>query len=281
MDDAAFLAMDLEHLGAPVLASRFLDWYAEFSGDIAPVSLVEHYLAYRAFVRAKVECVRHEQGKSTAGGQARRFALAALAHLQRGAVKLVLVGGAPGTGKSTVSAGVADRLGMTLLSSDRVRKELAHLSPAATARAGLGEGIYTSDSTHQVYAELMRRATMLLQLGESVVVDATWSSEEHRDTAHRVADHCTADLVQLRCEVSSEIADLRVQERPMMSAAGTRSDVTAAVAARLRAAFDPWADAHTVDTTGDSLKTIDEAVRLVRPPDNRTAVRARPYMEPD
>ncbi|HEY3014803.1 MAG TPA: hypothetical protein VGJ41_06815, partial [Nocardioides sp.] len=36
IDDAAFLAMDLERLGAPHLADRFLDWYAEFAGDPAP-----------------------------------------------------------------------------------------------------------------------------------------------------------------------------------------------------------------------------------------------------
>ena len=33
LDDAAFLAMDLEHLGAPELGRRFLDWYAEFAAD--------------------------------------------------------------------------------------------------------------------------------------------------------------------------------------------------------------------------------------------------------
>ena len=281
VDDATFLAMDLEHLGAPALASRFLDWYAEFSGDHAPTSLVEHYLAYRAFVRAKVECVRHGQGIVAAGEQARRFAIAALTHLQRAAVKLVLVGGAPGTGKSTLGAGVADRLGMSLLSSDRVRKELAHLSPEAPAGAGLREGIYAPESTRQVYAELMRRAALLLRMGESVVVDATWASEEHRGVARQVAEHCTADLVQLRCEVSPEVADLRLDTRPPMSAAGTRSDATATVAAGLRATFDPWADAQVLDTTGVVGESVDAAVRLVRPPDSRTVVRPRSFMEPD
>ena len=281
VDDAAFLAMDLEHLGAPALATRFLDWYAEFSGDNAPTSLVEHYLAYRAFVRAKVECVRHEQGKASAGEQARRFALAALAHLQCGAVKLVLVGGAPGTGKSTVGAGVADQLGMTLLSSDRVRKELAQLSPATSAKADLGQGIYTAESTRQVYAELMRRAEMLVQMGESVVVDATWASEEHRGAARQVADSCTADLVQLRCEVPPQVAAHRLETRPAISAAGSRSDATTTVAASLRAAFEPWADADIVDTNGSVRESVDNAVRLVRPPDSRTAVRPRSLMEPD
>ena len=33
LDDASFLAMDLERLGAPDLARRFTSWYAEYSGD--------------------------------------------------------------------------------------------------------------------------------------------------------------------------------------------------------------------------------------------------------
>ncbi|MCW2866156.1 MAG: gluconate kinase, partial [Marmoricola sp.] len=161
VDDAAFLAMDLEHLGAPELGARFLAYYAEFSGDHAPPNLVEHYLAYRAYVRAKVACLRHDQGDPDAGLAATGFAAAALAHLRRAAVVLVVVGGPPGTGKSTLGAGLADRLGMTVISSDRVRKELAHLVPTARTVHGAGEGIYTQAWTRRVYAELLHRAELL------------------------------------------------------------------------------------------------------------------------
>ena len=58
LDDAAFLAMDLERLGAPELAEQFTGWYAEYSGDPAPTSLRHHYAAYRSLVRAKVDFLR-------------------------------------------------------------------------------------------------------------------------------------------------------------------------------------------------------------------------------
>src|SRR5208282_3092447 len=45
LDDACFLAMDLERLGAPGLARRFTRWYADYSGDPAPASLRHHYVA--------------------------------------------------------------------------------------------------------------------------------------------------------------------------------------------------------------------------------------------
>ena len=47
LDDAAFLAIDLERLGAPALAEQFTSSYAEYSGDPAPVSLHQHYVLTR------------------------------------------------------------------------------------------------------------------------------------------------------------------------------------------------------------------------------------------
>jgi aminoglycoside phosphotransferase family enzyme/predicted kinase len=281
VDDAAFLAMDLEHLGARGMALRFLEWYAEFSGDHAPSSLVEHYLAYRAFVRAKVACVRHAQGLGGAAPEARRLLASALAHLQRGAVTLVVVGGPPGTGKSTVAAGLADRLGLTLLSSDRVRKELAQLSPVTSATAGFGEGIYTPGWSRRVYDELMRRAAMLLRVGESVVVDATWASERYRGLARETTASAVADLVELRCSVSPGIADARLRTRPRMSAAGTVSDASPAVSTGLRDGFEEWPTAYEVDTSGEPGGAVGCAVNLVRPPDDRTTPRPRSQIEPD
>ena len=137
LDDAAFLSMDLERLGAPYLARRFVEWYAEYSGDPAPASLRHHYVAYRAFVRAKVCCIKSEQGDPGAGDEARLLAELTLRHLRAGTVTMVLVGGLPGTGKTTLAGAIADRLGWTVLSSDQIRKELAGLAPQQDAAVGI------------------------------------------------------------------------------------------------------------------------------------------------
>jgi hypothetical protein len=126
LGDASFLAMGLERLGAPDLARRFTRWYAEYSGDPAPAPLRHHYVAYRAFVRAKVACLRARAGDGQAAAEAWQLAGMTLDHLRAGAVTLVLAGGLPGTGKTTLAGALADRLGFTVLSSDRIRKELAH-----------------------------------------------------------------------------------------------------------------------------------------------------------
>ena len=155
--DVAFLAMDLERLGRSDLAERFLAAYRAASGDTWPASLAHHHIAYRAQVRAKVSAIRAEQGVRDAAEKAQALLRLALAHLQAGRVRLVLVGGLPGTGKSTVARGIGEVSGAVVLRSDVVRKELAGLAPEQPAGAGYEHGIYTPAATAAVYPELLRR----------------------------------------------------------------------------------------------------------------------------
>ena len=82
IDDAAFLAMDLEFLGRKDLGDHFLDEYSRRADDPAPRSLKDFYIAYRAVVRAKVDCVRVDQGHRDAAADARRHIDIALEHLR-------------------------------------------------------------------------------------------------------------------------------------------------------------------------------------------------------
>ena len=104
--------MDLERLGAPELAREFVNRFVEFAGDPCPPSLIHHYIAYRAVMRAKIAAIRCEQGDVTAAEQARRLAAIGLRHLRLGRPTLVLVGGLPGTGKTTIAAGTRRRPGV-------------------------------------------------------------------------------------------------------------------------------------------------------------------------
>jgi hypothetical protein len=98
--DVAFLAMDLERLGAGTLAAQLLAWYREFSNEQHPETLAHYYVAHRALIRSKVACVRATQGDADAGATARLLLALAHGHVRRARVRLVLVGGAPGMGKS-------------------------------------------------------------------------------------------------------------------------------------------------------------------------------------
>jgi len=259
LDDAAFLAMDLERLGAPGLAAQFVGWYLEFTGDVAPSSLVHHYVAYRAFVRAEVACLRNSQGDPGAAFDAQRHLDLAESHLREAAVRLVLVGGSPGTGKSTLASGLADELGYSLVSSDRVRKELAGVGENVSMSAGYGEGHYTQEWTERTYADVLSRTELLLAMGESVILDATWSDPHWRQCAREVARRTSSDIHELRCELPGELAIERIAERTGVSDA----DVDIAVAVDSR--FEDWPEAQSVDTRRDPSDCVAVARQWVAP----------------
>jgi aminoglycoside phosphotransferase family enzyme/predicted kinase len=259
IDDVAFLAMDLERLGAPELAGALLRWYREFSGDIAPNSLIHHFIAYRAFVRAKVACLRHDQGDPTAAETARELTDLSLRHLEAASVRLILVGGAPGTGKSTLAGAIGDELGYTVLSSDRIRKELAGLNPDTPAPAAFGTGLYDAEHTRRTYAELTARAERLLARGESVVLDASWTRGTDRALAVAVAAQTHSRLIGLRCVAPADLAALRMVDRP------GPSDADGAIAATMRAKADPWPNARDIDTSAPPWDATQKAINEIDP----------------
>lgn len=85
-------------------------------------------------------------------------------------MRLVLVDGLPGTSKTTVSNALAGKLGMVVLSSDRVRKELHGIAPHQSTAAPYQQGLYCPAATERTYTELLVRAAHCLAQGESVVL---------------------------------------------------------------------------------------------------------------
>ena len=121
--------------------------------------------------------------------------------------------------------------------------------------ASFGGGIYTEESTEQTHRELMGRAASLLSMGESVIVDATWSDAGHRRAARALADESASQVVELRCEAPDGLADARVVGR----GAGV-SDADREIAREVRARFDPWPEAKRVRTMGP----LEDTVRVMR-----------------
>ena len=272
LDDAAFLCMDLERLRAPRLAELFLAWYSQYAADPAPPSLRHHYIAYRAFVRAKVGCLRWGQGETDAAATAGRYAEIALRHLNAGAVRVILVGGLPGTGKSALSEALGDRLGYTVINSDRVRKEIADVSPDVSAAAAFGTGIYTAFWTRRTYAAMLERAARLVSYGESVILDASWTDAGLRAAAAAaLGGH--AVLTGLRCHT-------HLAEERLLARTGGVSDADPAIAARMAETAAPWPDAVAIDTSGTIDEAADRALRAIRPPGAGQIWHRRPQLAP-
>ena len=247
LSDAAFLAMDVSSHGHTELADGFLSEFAAQSDDRFPPSLAYHYLAYRAFVRAKIACLAAEQCRPGKAERAVRLLHLALSYLQSGRVRMVMVGGPPGSGKSTLAAKLGERCGFAVVRSDVTRKERVGQARGGAPASGFREGLYTPDITRRVHDAMLERAKELLQRGQSVILDASWSDGRQRMLARRVAAAARADLTEVRCAVDDAEADRRIRVR--LASGGDASDATPEIAARMRESFAPWPSAITIDTT--------------------------------
>ena len=259
--DIAFLAMDLERLGRRDLGDQFLAVYRELTGDTWPASLAHHHVAYRAHVRAKVACIRHAQGDEAARDEAQRYLEIARSHLESGRIRLIVVGGLPATGKSTIASGVAESFGAVVLRSDEVRKELSGQAAGDHAISAVGTGIYTPEITAATYREVLDRARTLLSLGETVVLDATWHDPEWRRAAAALAEETAAELVELRCVAPVETAVARATRR--LAEGSDVSDADEAVIRAIASAEEPWPTATSIDTTTTAGRSVADAIAVV------------------
>src|SRR5262249_1832304 len=187
--EIAFLAMDLDRLGRPDLALRFLNAYLEASGDFDAVRLLDFYRAYRAFVRGKVLSFQIDQRPEAAAKARDRFALAMRYIERRDRPRLLITSGVIGSGKSTVARQVAARLGAIVVRTDAVRKRLVGLALSEWHPVFFGEGLYRFEMVERTYAEAMSEVAKILESGWPVVVDGAFSS---------VAQRCL--VCELRCE---------------------------------------------------------------------------------
>ena len=260
--DIAFLAMDLERRGHLLLAEAAVaEWSAALAED-HPSSLRDHYVAYRAHVRSKVAAIRASQGDAAAAAEARALHALVLHRLERARVRLILVGGLPGTGKSTLAEGLARETGARVLRSDALRKSMAGVPLAMGAAAPFEEGLYQPETTARVYEELLAQAGPLLSQGETVVLDASWTHAPWRREARRLARLRGACIVELRCEVPDEVARARMAARH--GAGGDPSDATPDVADRMHAAADPWPEAIAMATRAAAAEVVAAARTVIR-----------------
>ena len=189
--EIAFLAMELEAAGQPALAAGFLARAAEALEDFDLYGVLDFYLAYRAWVRAKVAGFVARDPQTDHAVRVRKLEEARLYFsLARAAAAkpivtpaLVTVGGVIGSGKSTLAAALGAELAAPVIGSDRTRKALAGLAP--TERGP--DDLYAPERIEATYAEILRRAEVVLGSGRTVIVDATFESPLWRRRAAELA----------------------------------------------------------------------------------------------
>jgi len=152
--------------------------------------------------------------------------------------RLVVVCGLPGVGKSTVAAGLAERLGAEHLRTDAVRKEIRP-SPR-----------YDSDESRRVYAALVDMARENLRSEEDTVLDGTYGAPKHRAWARSLAEDVGATFALVKVECGEPVALRRIESRK-----GGVSDATPETFYEIKASFDDPEDATVIDNTGERETT--------------------------
>ena len=255
LDDVAFLAMDLERLGRADLGTGFLDAYAEFAGDPAPTSLRHHYIAYRALVRAKVACLRHDQtGAGADAGIAVRYSeLSRVTCVEeRCGWRWSAAFPERGSPRSRVAWPTAAERAAVL----GPRPQGARRSRSRRVRHRRIPGRPLQHRPHRgplpapaAAGRTTPRAGRVGGTGRLV------DGRHHRTAAAALAARSSSDLVALECRAPAQVAAQRIHDR-----GATASDATAAIAAAMAAAADPWPDAIVVDTTAAVDRCLADAI---------------------
>jgi len=204
--DLAFLLMDLDFHGYPLLSADLASSYLNISHDWSLILLLDFYKSYRAYVRGKVTsfCLDDPDispaEKDSALKQARRYFHLAHHYSRRlNRPALFITCGLVGTGKSTIARTLSEVLGWNLLSSDIFRKELAHLSPLEHRFEKFHQGIYSPDFSRKTYQALFERAADILHAGNSVIIDASFKKKMDRQEALTLAKQAGAEFLLIEC----------------------------------------------------------------------------------
>ncbi|MDH5601239.1 MAG: AAA family ATPase, partial [Gammaproteobacteria bacterium] len=219
ISEIAFLIMDLEDHQQAALGQRFLNQYLEISGDYAGCRVLNFYLVYRAMVRAKVAAIRSQQqgikkeDMNSAITEFNNYLELALKYTQQHPPFLLITSGVSGSGKSTFSAPISEKLGAIRIRSDVERKRLFNISMELQFQNKIAQGIYSEAATEKTYLKLLELAETLLRAGYPVIVDATFSTYSQRQRFKQLADKSNCRFIILEFIATNKTLQQRITKR--------------------------------------------------------------------
>ena len=259
--DIGFLAMDLDNEGFSGHGQRLMEAYGELSADAGLWELLNFYKVYRTMVRIKVNGLRLRDNhlgstiRARLQRQTRRLLDLAVGYAMGFSVpRLWVFCGLPASGKSTLADALGRLSGAQVISSDQVRKHLGRQTGIDRGPVPFHSGLYAPGVTDQVYAKMINTAAGLLNNRQSVILDATFARQAHRDHACQLARDNGAALVFVECRVPMAIIRQRLQAREQQ---GGWSD------ARLRHLADLLERQESFDDLAPpTLMTVDSTCAL-------------------
>ncbi len=219
MNEVAFTVMDLADRGQQAYARRLLNGYLEHTGDYNGLRLLRFYQVYRALVRAKVAAIRLNQTglsgveRERVEENYRGYIDLAERYTRPTRPALLIAHGLSGTGKTTLTQALVERLGAVRVRSDVERKRLHGLAAAARSGSALNEGLYTAAAGARAYDRLAALARAIVGADHTAILDATFLRRAQRDRMRVLAEELRVPFLILAFEASTATLRERVVVR--------------------------------------------------------------------
>jgi aminoglycoside phosphotransferase family enzyme/predicted kinase len=218
--DVAFLGMDLDYCGRTDLAQYVINQLSAELVDPELRKLMDFYKCYRAMVRAKIEAFTSVEGEvpeeeqQEAAESARQYFNLALRYATMGSQPVALIFmGRIGTGKSTLADQLARKFQIKHYASDAIRKQLAGLPVDEMSPEEIREDLYSHWMSDKTYSAFYDRASVQLQVGNSVILDATFSRQHKRQELIDLFEQLNVPYYFIHTQAPDEVIKQRLIKR--------------------------------------------------------------------
>jgi aminoglycoside phosphotransferase family enzyme/predicted kinase len=258
LSDVAFLFIDLLRFSYAKLAYRFINRYLQHTGDYQDLTLLRFYLVYRALVRAKVTLLRRSQQHNTvitpALDEYVTFADLAERMTLPQPTALIITHGYSGSGKSTMTAKLAEKIGAIQIRSDIERKRLFGYQAETKTHSDIVEGIYSQQASVKTYQHLTVLAKSVLEAGFTAIIDATFLKTAQREQYQKIAMDCGVPFFIIDFQASDvELCD-RIRQRQ-----NDASEATAAILMQQKKSAQPLSNqeqSHVITVNTESKTAL-------------------------
>lgn len=166
-------------------------------------------------------------------------------------LKIIVVSGLPGSGKSTIAESVAEEVHFPIFSVDPIE--------ASILKSGIKRSFETGLAAYLVAQKL---ASEQLKLGISVVIDAVNPVKEARDMWHELEKIHHAQLIIIECILDGETHKKRLEAR-VRNMHGI-PEVTWEDVENRRKEYVPWEEERLcLDTTKPHKESLERALRYI------------------
>jgi hypothetical protein len=178
---------------------------------------------------------------------------------------LLIMVGAPGSGKSYLGRTLSEALGAEIIQTDAVRKEM------------FPDPSYSPAEAAAVYTTCHRRIAAALAEGRRVVFDGTNLRERRRRTLYQLAERASAPTVVVVAYASEETIRARLLHRAAGGDPDDQSDADWSIYLRMRRDTEPVPRPHIiVNTAAGPGPVIRLLARRLAEPSNGEFQRRRP-----